>query len=284
MLIELIQEINRKRFLQYLHGFTYSIGTSFRRVVHWPWMLLHILAIIISIPLIVYGLDWSYFLFFQRYRFLQILLFPAVLFGALVPLILPPAIYLYSKKENLPYLQPLAYGFTQAAVLGAIWSSIYKGLTGRTGPEIFEEFEGDYSMEFAFGVLRKGVFDGWPSAHTSIAWALAVVFFCYRPELSEKKNISLESLPKFLRFRRFGFLFAIYVGCGVSTNIHWLSDAIAGLLIGITVGLAVSHTFGIEWEERNQEHFESVSKIYWVFFIVFLLLLFSIFGLDDLFR
>ncbi|MCE7736170.1 MAG: phosphatase PAP2 family protein, partial [Candidatus Heimdallarchaeota archaeon] len=269
---------------QYLHGFTYSIGTSFRRVVRWPWVLFHILAILISIPIIVYGLDWSYFLFFQKYRFLQIFLFPAVPIGALVPLMLPPAIYLYGKKENIPYLQPLAYALTQAAVLGAIWSSIYKGLTGRTGPEIFEEFEGDYSMEFAFGFLRKGVFDGWPSAHTSIAWSLAVVFFCYRPELSEKNKILLDNSPKFLRYRKFGFLYAIYIGFGVSTNIHWLSDAVAGVLIGITVGLAVSRTFSIEWEEGNQEHFMSVSKIYWVFFIVFLLLLFSVFGLDDLFR
>lgn len=282
MVIELIQEISRKRFYEYLHGYTYYIGTSFRRVVRWPWILLHFLAILISIPIIVYGLDWSYFLFFHKYRFLQILLFPAVPLGGLIPLVLPPAIYLYGKKEDIPYLESLAFALTQAAVLGAIWSSIYKGLTGRTGPELFEEFEGDYSREFLFGLLRNGVFDGWPSAHTCIAWSLAVVFFCYRPELSVKENISPNDLPQFLRYRKFGFLFAIYVGFGVSTNIHWLSDAVSGVLIGITVGLAVSHTFNIEWEKRKQEHFKSFSKIYWVFFIVFLLILFSIFRLDDL--
>ncbi len=281
MLRELIHEINKNRFISYLHGFTFNIEKSLLRVIKWPWVLLHFSAIAISIPIVVYGGDWVYHTFFRDYRFLQILLFPAVSIGGLIPFIVPPFIYLYGKKENIKYLEPIAFALTQAAVVAVIWSSIYKAITGRTGPELFENIDKNYSQEFAFGILRNGVFHGWPSSHTSIAWAMAVVFYLYRPD--EKiiiQNPSIE-LPKILQYRNFVFIYAFYIGFGVSTNIHWLSDAVAGTLIGITVGLSVTQTFSKDWVTDTMIK-ANPTKIYLVFFILFILILFSFIGIDNL--
>ena len=40
-----------------------------------------------------------------------------------------------------------------------------------------------------------------------------------------------------------GLVYAIYICIGVSTTIHWLSDAVAGGLIGIAIGLTVGKCF-----------------------------------------
>lgn len=282
MFRELIREINKQRFHHYLQGFTFNIEKSFKKTFKWPGPLLHLFAILISLPIVYYGIDWAYFKFFAKYKYLQIFMFPAVSLGGLIPLLFPPMIYLHAKREDKPYLEPLAFSLTQAAVVGVFWASIYKAFSGRTGPELFEDFDGDYSQEFAFGFLRTGVFDGWPSAHTSIAWAMAVVFFLYRPEKNIENKIELEEIPRILNYRKYGFIYAFYVGFGVSTNIHWLSDAVAGVLIGISVGLAVSGTFSSQWKSEKIIGNASMTKIYVVLFLVFLLIVFSIFGFDDL--
>ncbi|OLS22739.1 MAG: hypothetical protein HeimC2_28870 [Candidatus Heimdallarchaeota archaeon LC_2] len=281
MLIELIQEINKKRFLDYIHGFTFKIGSSFRRVVRWPQVSLHIIAIVISIPIIAYGGDWGYHLFFRNNIFFQIFLFPAVPLGGLIPFMLPPVIYLYGKKEKKPYLESLAFALTQAAVLGVFWSSIYKAITGRIGPEIFENIENDYSKEFAFGILRNGVFHGWPSAHTAIAWAMAVVLYYYRSEDKTINQGSPKDTPKLLHYKKYAFVYAFYIGFGVSTNIHWFSDAIAGALIGVSVGLSVTRTYSRYWKIDNQEQ-SNTRVIYLVFFIMFILIIFSFITSENL--
>ena len=36
---------------------------------------------------------------------------------------------------------------------------------------------------------------------------------------------------------------ALYIGIGVSTNIHWFSDFIAGVILGSVIGVAAGKTF-----------------------------------------
>jgi membrane-associated phospholipid phosphatase len=281
VLRELIQEINKNQVQDYIRGFTLHIRTSFMGTIRWPWLAFHVISVIISILLILGGVDWSYFLFYQNHKLLQILLFPAVMIGGLIPFIVPPLIYLYAKKENKPHLEPLAFALTQAAVVATIWIAIYKAITGRLGPELFESAEEDYSTDFAFGILRRGVFHGWPSTHATVAWALAIVYFNYRPEISLNGMNGGDELPEFLNNRKYGFLYAFYVGFGVSTNIHWLSDAVAGVLIGITIGFVVSKTYELHWDTNSLKKTGN-GDIYWVSFVLFLIMAFSFFGFDDI--
>jgi len=68
----------------------------------------------------------------------------------------------------------------------------------------------DISRSFQFGFLRHGIFWGWPSSHTTIAFSIAVTLFVLYP-----KNLAVRILA---------LLFAFYIGIGVSMSIHWFSD------------------------------------------------------------
>ncbi len=275
MIRELIREINKDRFKEYLQGFTLGIKRSFKSILQWPLIILHLLAILLSIPIILFGIDWSYFLFFKNHLYLQIFLFPAVPIGGIVPLAFPPLLYLYSKKERRPEFEPLAFALTQAAIVGTIMIAFYKAITARLEPEIFEEVIVDRSRDFDFGFLNRGVFHGWPSTHTTVAWAFAVILYYYKPKIMPNHNGEPHSFPKFHKYRKFGFLYAFYIGLSVSSNIHWLSDAVAGVVMGIIVGLSVVGTFNNRWDKEEISNVRN-SDVMKVFFIIFLIIIFSI--------
>ncbi len=106
-----------------------------------------------------------------------------------------------------------------------------KAMTGRAHPA--HGVGADLSHVFRFGLLRGGVFWGWPSSHTAIAFASAVTVFKLFPR------------QKWLGYLAISY--ACYIGLGVSMTIHWFSDFIAGALIGTVAGTVVGTSFS-----RNQ--------------------------------
>jgi membrane-associated phospholipid phosphatase len=158
-------------------------------------LLWHLTAIILSIVLVVSGLDWQYFLG-TRFRTLWSLFFPAVPIGGLLPIALPLILL----------------------VSGAIIRAHPAHGDGT-----------DLTHVFKFGLLRGGVFWGWPSSHTTIAFAMAVTVFKLYPK------------QKWLGY--LAITYAFYIGLGVSITIHWLSDFVAGALIGSAIGIVVATCF-----------------------------------------
>ena len=73
------------------------------------------------------------------------------------------------------------------------------------------------------------MFWGWPSSHTTIAFAVAVTLF-----VLYRKN-PLVKYP--------ALLVALYIGVGVSTNIHWFSEFVAGAIIGSVIGSVVGNAY-----------------------------------------
>jgi len=276
---ELIEEVSNQRFRQYLIGITRNIQTSFSNSIKTPFWVLHLLAILLTIPLVIFKIDWYYFIFFRWIWPVQVILFPAVIIGGLVPIFFPAVIYLYGKRNDIRQLEPFAFAMAQAAVVGLFWSALYKAFTGRVGPE-FQDFHfgmQNYSNQFSFGFLIGGVFDGWPSGHTTIAWALGIVFFKYSLELSKDTLEDTNIITWLLQNRNIGIVYALYVGFGVSTSIHWFSDFIAGSLIGITIGLSVTRNYRIgekELEEIQTGKFDNTVKT--TMLIIFLTIVFSI--------
>jgi membrane-associated phospholipid phosphatase len=123
----------------------------------------------------------------------------------------------------------------QAAIIGLIISSAYKFFTGRMQPpRLLAISTPDISAGFRFGLFRGGVFWGWPSSHTTVAFAAAVALFTLYPENKTVKILAL--------------LVAFYIGIGVSVSIHWFSDFAAGVIIGSVIGLVVGRAF----RERNR--------------------------------
>ncbi|MBI3634272.1 MAG: phosphatase PAP2 family protein, partial [Candidatus Yonathbacteria bacterium] len=109
-----------------------------------------------------------------------------------------------------------------------VFSIFYKSITGRI-PPLFIESAIDISRKFNFGFLKNGIFWGWPSSHTTVAFAMAVTLIILYP-----KN-------KILKYG--ALIYALYIGLGVSINIHWFSEFIAGIIFGSIVGVVVGTYF-----------------------------------------
>jgi membrane-associated phospholipid phosphatase len=189
----------------------------------------HISAILLTFILVTSGYDWSYFLA-TRNPALRSWMWPAVGLGALLPLILP--LYLLTAGfiiENAR-IKLTGWAIGQAELIGAFVSAAYKAFTGRAHPA--RVVGDDLSHVFHFGFLRGGVFWGWPSSHTTIAFAMAVTVFTLCPK------------QRWLGF--VAILYAFYVGIGVSMTIHWFSDFVAGAIIGSVIGAVVGKSFGSE--------------------------------------
>ncbi len=192
-------------------------------------LLWHLLAIGLTYILVVSGFDWFYFEL-TRNPFLQLITLPAGIIGFIVPVFLPIIIYIYGKHKQIEKNTTIALGVAQAGLIAYLISIFYKTFTGRIQPEFmtFNSFI-DISREFNFGFLQHGVFWGWPSSHTAVAFAMsfALILFC-----PNKKHIKYLAL-----------LYAFFIGIGASIGFHWFSDFIAGAIIGGLVGVIVGKNF-----------------------------------------
>jgi len=189
-------------------------------------LIWHLLAIAFTFALVATGLDWRYFLS-TRAPLLLAGLFPAVVIGGLLPILLPLALIVLGGVPGGARARLAGWAIGQAEVIGAIIAAGYKALTGRAHPA--HDVGVDLTHVFRFGLLRGGVFWGWPSSHTTIAFAMAATVFTLLPK------------PRWLGY--VAVAYAFYVGLGVSMTIHWLSDFIAGAILGTVVGVVVGRRF-----------------------------------------
>lgn len=192
-------------------------------------LLLHIVAIFLTIILVFSGFDLFYFKYFSNTT-LRSLLLPAVVLGGFLPIILPLIIYFTGKIIKQTKITVTSFALAQSEIIGLLISSAYKFFTGRVPPRAFYLVNGvDGSRIFNFGFMRGGVFWGWPSSHATVAFAMATTLFILFP-----KN----------KILRWGVLiYSFYVGLGVSMSIHWFSDFVAGAIIGSVVGITVGKAF-----------------------------------------
>lgn len=189
----------------------------------------HIVAIVLTVILVTSGFDGWYFTTLHHSH-LASELFISVKAGTIVPVLAPLILlvagYLWKRKPVIN----LGWALGQAALLGWLVTSFYKAFTGRPGPH----FRGngahpDISRVFRFGFWRGGIFWGWPSSHTAVAFGMAFALVFLYPR---NRTIRIAAL-----------LYAIIVAAGVSMTIHWCSDVVAGAIIGGIIGSVVGKTF-----------------------------------------
>ncbi|MCL2100915.1 MAG: phosphatase PAP2 family protein [Fibromonadales bacterium] len=158
---------------------------------------------------------------------------PAVMSGALVPVILPLSLYGIGRSQEDFKLQTAGIAAAQSVIISTTLTTGIKAFTSRQEPHIWGDDrqyrEEDFSRDFKFGFLERIPFDGWPSGHTSAAWAMAATLTEFYP----------DNIP--LAVGLYGY--AIYMGLGVSTTIHWLSDGWAGAFFGYAIGKTVAGHF-----------------------------------------
>lgn len=211
-----------------MREFFLKLGRDIRDCYRPTNLLLQLLAVFLTYLILNSGLDWYWFTH-TRNEPLQQFLFPAAVVGGLLPIVLPLTLYLIAKIRKSRFVMHVTYAVTEAALLALTISSFYKVFTGRIPPPFRAMTLVDTSHGFNFGFFRDGIFWGWPSSHTTIAFAMAVtIFILYR------RNTLVRSLALAVAF---------YIGIGVSTNIHWLSEFVAGAIIGSVIGTVVGKRF-----------------------------------------
>ena len=186
----------------------------------------HLIAIVVTFILVTSGFDWRYFLS-TRGSNLRSWMFPAVRIGGLLPIALPLILLALGSIAKSARTSRTGWAVGQAELIGALIVAAYKAITGRAHPSY--EVGTDLSHTFLFGVLRGGVFWGWPSSHTTVAFAMAVTIFTLLPK------------PGWAGYAAIAYAF--YVGLGVSVTIHWFSDFVAGAILGTVVGVVVGRSF-----------------------------------------
>jgi len=192
-------------------------------------LLWHALAIFLTAVIVMSGFDWSYYLSTRGEIFLRLAL-PALRLGMFVPVLGSLVILVAGVAARNRRVITTAWALGQAALLAYLVTSCYKALTGRRPPP----FHGpaapiDASHGFQFGFLKGGIFWGWPSGHTTVAFSMSVCLITLYP-----KNKMLVFLA---------LLYAFYIGLGVSVTIHWLSEFVAGAIIGSVIGRVVGKSF-----------------------------------------
>ena len=187
----------------------------------------HLVAILLTVILVLSGFDWNWFLA-TRSPALRAWMWPAVGLGALLPLVLPPYLLAAGFVIQNARIKLTGWATGQAELIGALIAATYKAFTGRVHPA--HVVGDDISHVFRFGWMRGGVFWGWPSSHTTIAFAMAVTVFALCPKQRWLGWVAI--------------LYAFYVGVAVSMTIHWFSDFAAGSIIGSVIGAVVGKSFG----------------------------------------
>jgi membrane-associated phospholipid phosphatase len=201
-----------------LHSFTFNYGQNF------------IISGLGTYTLVQTGIDWEWNRLAVNNKALPYLGMPAGIIGALLPIGLPLGLYFYGKSaENYGY-QVAGLAMGQAAILAVGITTTIKAFTARRPPGIQDKESGpDYSGDWAFGFMRREVFNGWPSSHTAVAFAMAAAL--------------TELYPDSWGLKIAAYSYAAFIGAGMSLMAHWLSDSIAGALVGYAIGKSVGAGF-----------------------------------------
>lgn len=212
-------------FADFFRRLPHNFATCFRP----RYLPYYGLAVALTYIAVTSGFDWWYFLR-TRGDVIRSLTLPGAIIGFFVPLILPPALYVAAEMRGDRDLVQKAALIAEACIAAFLISVALKAFTGRLQPEFYTfTSTADISRMFQFGFLRHGVFWGWPSSHAAVAFALGT---------------SVWKLFTASPFTYVALAYALYVGIAVSMSIHWFSDALAGVIVGTVVGLAIGSMYG----------------------------------------
>ncbi|MCL2283109.1 MAG: phosphatase PAP2 family protein [Fibromonadales bacterium] len=199
--------------------------------------------------MVVSGVDWKWNRVAYNNSGVAIAGIPSGIIGFAAPFAAPVAFYYYGKNQNDKKMQIAGLAVAQAALLGFTVSSGIKAFTGRSAPDIMEkaimgrdngrEEEGDYSDDFKFGFMKRGVFHGWPSSHTATAFAMASAL---AEVYSDNTAVVIGA-----------YSYAAFIAAGMSVTAHWASDVVAGALIGVAIGKTVGKSFSRHLNDKKAE-------------------------------
>jgi membrane-associated phospholipid phosphatase len=159
---------------------------------------------------------------------------PGLYIGYVLPALAPVITYVTGRALQIGKLQIAGLALAQSVLLTVGIQSSLKMITGRALPGIVTDLDqtrdsrmNDFSGEFNW--FNMNPIGGWPSSHTAVAFAAAATV--------------TEIYDRSLLFKAAAYSYAALIGFGVTLNVHWASDAVAGALIGYAIGKTVGRSF-----------------------------------------
>lgn len=175
---------------------------------------------------------------------------PGMMMGTFFPILVPGYMYFFSKNKTLNNTGAVA---AQATAVAFLYNNILKAISGRAHP-VAGENTGELSRDFKWGFFRRGVFYGWPSGHSMTNAALAMSIASYHQD--NPWVIAGCSL--------FAGYVATSMVLGAKGEAHWFSDAVAGVLMGASIGWYIGNSFYKEKSSRKGAHGSSSSSLQFV--------------------
>lgn len=180
---------------------------------------IHIAVALSTALLVLSGADWAYYQATRSTALVGVVIFSAAA-GFIMPVVGPLLLYFLARARQDPRAHLMVQNVAVAEMAACLIAAAYKAVTGRLQPNLANG--ADISRGFQFGILCNGIFWGWPSSHTIVAFSAAVVIV-----LSVRSRVA----------RAISILYALIIGFGASVGFHWLSDVVAGALLGTLVAL-----------------------------------------------
>ena len=188
------------------HRFARNFGAIFSgRNLLW-----HVVAIGLTIGIVTAGGDWAYYRWTRAETFF-VLARPALGLGMFMPVLGSLAILVAGWPRRNRRLITTAWALGQAALLAYLITSCYKAITGRRPPP-FHGHVGTFALNgpaltdsshgFQFGFLKGGIFWGWPSGHTTVAFSMAICLTMLYPRNKIRclLRVALRVLRRACRF------------------------------------------------------------------------------------
>jgi membrane-associated phospholipid phosphatase len=159
--------------------------------------------------------------------------YPIIVLGVTGPVALFGGLHIAGRVTGQRETVGAAYTVLQAGALTIGYVTVLKLVTGRPAPNedyipSLAEDDDHLSRRFRPGFYRGGVVAGWPSGHVAATTAVLASLASYYPD-SYLLKLAL-------------FVGATGMMFGVSSfqagGMHWASDAVAGALMGLPIGLA----------------------------------------------
>jgi membrane-associated phospholipid phosphatase len=225
------------------------LGANIEGVYGFPNVLFHVGAVGATVPL-VYWVDEPVQRYFQEHDPLTDGMGTfALISGAALPAVIPASLYFGGLIAEHDELATAGAAAAQAVIMQLVVVHTLKWLTDRAGPypdgdptqerwssSVTRDSNSAKDFDFNPFNLRWGI--RWPSGHTAASVALVSSLVAFYPD---ELWLALVGYPT-----------ALAIGVGmVEGDYHWLSDIVAGALIGHVIGWTVGGDFRATFEAKK---------------------------------
>jgi membrane-associated phospholipid phosphatase len=181
------------------------------------------------------GADWQFRTFLYGHPDFSSVAYNVAMYpGYILTALTPFALYgtgFFSGDEKL---QIAGLAVLQAGGIASLYHVIFTMATGRSEPHLVDHWHHtriDTDVDFSgdFDWFKMQILDGWPSGHAMSSMAVASTLAHLYPE---KPWVSAAA-----------YSYAAVIGVGVAVSDHWVSDVIAGALMGYAIGTTTARSF-----------------------------------------